>query len=166
MNTPSAEYWIKLLQLQRHPEGGFFKETYRSGGHIEKESLPPWFSGKRNFCTAIYFLLCSGECSLFHRIKSDELWNFYIGSPLTIYVLSDRLKTYTLGAGIEKGESFQLVIPANVWFGAKVNARDTFTLAGCTVAPGFDFEDFELAHRDVLLKEYPNEKEIVELLTK
>ncbi len=161
-----AEYWINQLDLQAHPEGGFYKETHRSAETIPQNGLPTRFPGPRSFSTAIYFLLRSQDCSLFHRIKSDELWHWHAGGTLSIYVLDRKgMKIHFLGDNPEKAEFPQLVIPANAWFGAKVNQGD-FVLAGCTVAPGFDFDDFELADRRVLINQYPAHKEVIEMLTR
>jgi predicted cupin superfamily sugar epimerase len=162
----SADYWIQHLQLKAHPEGGFYKETYRSAELISKSGLPSRFPADRTFSTAIYFLLRSADRSLFHRIKSDELWHYHAGSSLSIYVLDNAgLTIHTLGSDLEKGESLQVVIPANCWFGARVNSPDSYVLAGCTVAPGFDFQDFELANRKELLKLFPDYKEVIHWLT-
>ncbi|HEY3403280.1 MAG TPA: cupin domain-containing protein [Ohtaekwangia sp.] len=162
----SAEYWIKHLDLQAHPEGGFYKETYRSTEGITQEGLPDRFSGDRSFSTAIYFLLRSEDRSVFHRIKSDELWHFHAGGPLHIYVLQgDKLVTHKLGPDPEKGESLQVVIPARCWFGGKVAVENSYTLSGCTVSPGFDFQDFEIADRNHLLRTFPAQRNIIELLT-
>ncbi|HEX5172135.1 MAG TPA: cupin domain-containing protein [Cyclobacteriaceae bacterium] len=161
-----AEYWIEQLQLLAHPEGGYYKETYRAAEFIPVNGLPERFDAERNFSTAIYFLLRSNDRSMFHRIKSDELWHFYAGSSLSIYVLADgKLVTYTLGYDPGKGHALQLVIPANCWFGAKVNESNSYTLAGCTVAPGFDFHDFEFADRSALIKEFPDQRGVIEMLT-
>jgi predicted cupin superfamily sugar epimerase len=163
MNT--LDYWINHLNLQPHPEGGFFKETYRASEKISSSALPSRFGGDRNFSTAIYFLLRSEDRSVFHRIKSDELWHFYQGGTLLIYVLhQNKLRIHRLGSNLDKGDSLQVMIPANCWFGAHVERDDSFALCGCTVAPGFDFQDFEMAERNVLIKEYPGyEKEIIRL---
>lgn len=162
----SADYWITHLQLLAHPEGGFYKETYRAGETIPELGLPDRFSGARSLSTSIYFLLRSQDRSLFHRIKSDELWHYHAGDSLSIYVLSqDGLRVHTVGPAVDKGELLQVVVPANCWFGALVNQKNSYTLAGCTVAPGFDFEDFELAKRDVLIREYPGHGEIINRLT-
>jgi len=160
-----VEYWIKHLELLPHPEGGYYKETYRSSETIASVALPDRFEGDRSFSTAIYFLLRSEDRSVFHRIKSDEVWHFYQGSLLLIYVLQENeLKIIKLGSDVEKGESLQVVIPANCWFGAHVAQQNSFALCGCTVAPGFDFRDFEMADRQDLLKKYPGfEKEIIRL---
>jgi predicted cupin superfamily sugar epimerase len=146
MKTP--EYWIRHLALLPHPEGGFYKETYRASESVSAAGLPARFGAARNFSTAIYFLLRSHDRSLFHRIKSDELWHYHAGGSLCIYILTDAgVITHTLGPDIENGESLQIVVPANCWFGAKVAIENSYTLSGCTVAPGFDFADFELADR-------------------
>jgi predicted cupin superfamily sugar epimerase len=166
MKMQTAEYWVKHLDLKAHPEGGFYRETYRSKETISVDGLPARFRDERSFSTAIYFLLRSEDRSMFHRIKSDELWHFYAGRSLSIYVLSSEgLTIYKLGADIEKGASLQIVIPANCWFGAKVDDANTYTLAGCTVAPGFDFHDFELANRENLINDFPEYKDIITLLT-
>jgi len=161
----TVDYWIKHLNLQAHPEGGFYKETYRSNETLASQSLPARFTGGRNFSTAIYFLLRSQDRSVFHRIKSDELWHFYQGSTLSIYILTnDGLTIKKLGTNLVQGDSLQVMVPANCWFGARVEEKETFALCGCTVAPGFDFVDFEMAERQELLKRYPRwEKEITEL---
>lgn len=163
----SATFYIEQLGLQAHPEGGFFRETYRSADLLPGPVLAPVFAGSRNYSTSIYFLLSSHERSLFHRIKSDELWHYHAGSTITIYLLMNGgVKTLRVGPGISSGEQFQQVVPANTWFGAKVEETGSFSLCGCTVSPGFDFLDFELANRAQLLKEFPGcEPEIV-MLTK
>jgi predicted cupin superfamily sugar epimerase len=161
-----AEYWINQLKLFPHPEGGFYKETYRSTENIQLCGLPIRFASPRSFSTAIYFLLRSQDKSRFHRIKSDELWHFHYGSTLCIYVLHlDKVEVFKLGANVEEGDSLQVVIPANCWFGAHVTSPNTYALSSCTVAPGFDFKDFELADREKLLQEFPHHAEIIKALT-
>jgi hypothetical protein len=148
----TAADYIKALALQPHPEGGYFAETYRSDEMIPHDALPSRFRGARSFGTAIYFLLESHHESALHRIQSDEIWHFYDGDPLEIYVI-DSVGAATiirLGRNLENGEVFQAVVPAGNWFGAKpiINAATInagYVLVGCTVAPGFDFADFELA---------------------
>jgi predicted cupin superfamily sugar epimerase len=161
-----AEYWIKHLRLEQHPEGGFYKESYRASEKISTASLPRRFTGDRNFSTSIYFLLRSQDRSMFHKIKSDELWHYHAGSRLTIYILDNgKLVTRTLGSDLENGESLQVVIPANVWFGAKVEQPDSYSLSGCTVSPGFDFADFELGEQNKLLAKFPGQTDIIRMLT-
>lgn len=162
----TADYWINHLKLDPHPEGGFYRETYRSKENIQLCGLPLRFPAPRSFSTAIYFLLRSQDKSLFHRIKSDELWHFHAGATLSIYVLQDEgLSTFQLGDNLEQGEFLQVVIPANCWFGAKVLSPEAYTLSGCTVAPGFDFKDFEIAERKKLLLDFPNHAGIINELT-
>jgi uncharacterized protein len=162
----NVDYWINHLNLLPHPEGGYYKEMYRSSEVISSSALPDRFEGDRHFSTAIYFLLRSEDRSVFHRIKTDEVWHFYQGSTLLIYVLHpNELKIFKLGSDLENGESLQVVIPANCWFGALVEKPESFALCGCTVAPGFDFNDFEMAKREDLLAAYPNEREIIQRLT-
>jgi len=162
-----AAYWIEALQLSRHPEGGYFRRTYEARERIAKEHLPERFRGPRLFATAIYYLLPGHEVSCFHRLKSDETWHFHTGSALTIYVLdeSETLLQRRLGADHERGESFQVPIPGGCWFGAIVDDPASYSLVGCTVAPGFEYEDFELGDRESLLAAYPKHRWIIEKLT-
>ena len=164
----NANYFISHLQLQPHPEGGFFKETYRAEETITKETLPERFSGKRNFCTAIYYLLRQGEHSLFHRIKSDECWHFYAGETLLIHIIEPAGKYYCikLGSNIYVGETFQFVVPAMAWFAAEPAVESSYSLVGCTVAPGFDFADFEIADKTNLLGTFPQYKEVISRLSR
>lgn len=162
-----AKYWVEKLKMQSHPEGGFFAETYRSTEVISENSLPKRFSGNRNYSTAIYFLLESHHFSAFHRIKSDELWHFYAGDALNVYYIDNEgiIQIIRLGNNPEKGEIFQAVVPAGVWFGSKPAIENSYSLVGCTVAPGFDFADFEMPDRATLLQQFPQHEEIIKLLT-
>ena len=162
-----SKYWIKKLSLQKHPEGGYFKEIYRSNESISNYSLPDRFDGDRCFATSIYFLLEKNNFSAFHRIKSDEIWHFYQGESITIYTIdnSGNLKNHKLGNNPENEEELQVVIPRNTWFAAILNKQDSFALVGCTVSPGFNFNDFELAKRELLINLFPQHKEIIEKLT-
>ncbi|HEY8511607.1 MAG TPA: cupin domain-containing protein [Cyclobacteriaceae bacterium] len=162
----TADYWIEHLGLKPHPEGGFYRETYRAKEDIPAEGLPLRYRASRSFSTAIFFLLRSSDRSLFHRIKSDEIWHFYYGGRLALYQLSEPSSDVIyLGSHPDKGERLQAVVPAGTWFGAKVVDPDSYCLCGCTVAPGFDFGDFETARRSELLNAYPSQAEIIELLT-
>jgi predicted cupin superfamily sugar epimerase len=159
---------INALQLNPHPEGGYFRETYRSGGMIGREELGEKFSGKRNFSTCIYFLLTSESFSAFHRIVQDEAWHFYDGSPLFLHMISAEGK-YTkvvIGRNFEEGEVPQFVVPGGTWFAAEVADTDSFTLLGCTVAPGFDFADFEIGRKNYLSKLFPHIGQIIIKLTR
>lgn len=158
---------VDLLELQSHPEGGFYKETYRSEQLIPQEALK-YFSGDRNFCTSIYFLLTSDNFSAFHRIKQDEIWHFYKGSPLYVHVIypnGDYVR-HVVGMDLNKRQLPQLTVPAGCWFASCVKNQDDYSFVGCTVAPGFDFDDFELATADSLSKEYPQHEEIIKQLTR
>ena len=164
----NATYFIQHLYLQPHPEGGYFKETYRASETIAADALPSRFSGARNFSTAIYYLLQQGDFSAFHRIKSDECWHFYAGNTLLIHVIEKdgKYNCVRLGNNIAAGETFQFVVPAGAWFAAEPAPDSAFTLAGCTVAPGFDFADFEMADRKVFSIIYPHHSDIINRLTR
>lgn len=159
----SAAYWIEKLQLQPHPEGGYYRETYRAEEKIGKECLPLRYHSDRTFSTAIYFLLETGDVSRFHRLRSDEIWHYYDGSSMTLYIIDRTGESRQVNVG---PENFQAVIKAGWWFGAEVNEPDSYCLVGCTVAPGFDFEDLDLAKRDELLSEFPAHREIICKLTR
>ena len=162
------EKLVTSLELLPHPEGGFYKEVYRSSSVIPKDALPDDFSGDRNYCTSIYFLLTSENFSAFHRIKQDEIWHFYGGSSLSVHVI-DQNGAYTehkVGMDFSNGEQPQLVVPAGCWFASSVAEKDSYAFVGCTVAPGFDFEDFELADRTELTEEYPQYSSIIHRLTR
>jgi uncharacterized protein len=162
----SPEYWIHNLGLESHPEGGYYRETYRSSENIQICGLPARFTSPKSFSTAIYFLLRSQDKSMFHRIKSDELWHFHYGCSLSIYVLQkNNLSVLKLGSDLEHGDSLQVVIPANCWFGARVESPNSYSLSSCTVAPGFDFKDFQIADRQKLLEEFPDHGLIISELT-
>lgn len=148
---------ISFYGLQAHPEGGYFKETYRSAESIPNDGLPERFNDNRSFSTAIYFLLDGDNFSAFHRIKSDELWHFYSGIALNIYVIDKdgKLEIIRLGNNIQNGEVFQAVVPAGCWFASEPSSKQGSSFVGCTVAPGFDFADFELAEKEPLSKIFP-----------
>jgi len=162
-----AKYWVEKLKMQSHPEGGFFAETYRSTEKIDNNSLPKRFSGDRNFSTGIYFLLESHHFSAFHRIQSDEMWHFYAGDALNVYYIDNEgnMQIIKLGNNPENEEVFQAVVPAGVWFGSKPAVENSYSLVGCTVAPGFDFVDFEMPDRHTLLQEFPQHENIIKILT-
>lgn len=162
----SPEQLISYYQLLPHPEGGYYKETYRSGAVIDTGSNE--FPGARSYSTAIYFLLQQQDFSAFHRIKSDEIWHFYAGGPLLIHVIdpAGNLTTIRLGRNADAGETFQAVVPAGCWFASELVAGAGFTFVGCTVAPGFDFSDFELAEKEKLSVLFPRHSDIILRLTR
>jgi predicted cupin superfamily sugar epimerase len=164
-----ASYWVGKYNLAAHPEGGFYAETYRSFENIAQKALPEGFGGDRSFSTGIYFLLEKHNFSAFHRIKSDEMWHFYQGEALEIFVIypvSGKLDVIRLGDDPDKGETFQAVVPANTWFASRPASGSKYALVGCTVAPGFDFEDFEMADRETLRASFPQHAKLIEELTR
>lgn len=165
--SAEAEHWIAHLQLQPHPEGGYFRETYRAPLMLPQSALPG-HGGDRSASTAIYFLLAGDQFSAFHRIRSDELWHFYSGSGLIVHVITPagEYQQLLLGRDAEQGEQFQAAVPAGCWFGSSLRHPNTYALAGCTVAPGFDFADFEMAKRHDLIAQYPQHGAIIERLTR
>lgn len=165
--TPSPSYWIEHLQLIPHPEGGYYKEVYRASESIPHSALPERFSGSRSFATSIYYLLEQGDFSAFHRIHSDETWHFYAGGSLEVVMLhSGSHEIITLGSQIADGECLQYTVPAGVWFASRPKALAPYALVGCSVSPGFDFADFELADRAELLSAYPDSHAIISALTR
>jgi predicted cupin superfamily sugar epimerase len=157
---------IDFYQLEPHPEGGYFKRTYTAKTLLDKESLGDVFEGNRVISSAIYYLLTEGSFSAFHRIKSDELWHFYHGVALNIHVLypNGKYELRKLGSSISNGESFQLTIEAGCWFASVPVNPDGFSFVGCTVSPGFDFADFELAKYESLAQIYPEQAELISRL--
>jgi hypothetical protein len=168
ISNNNTSFYINHLNLVPHPEGGWYRETYRSDEIIRHESLPARFAGDRCFSTAIYFLLEEGNFSAFHRIKSDELWHFYAGDTLEIILIAENgeLCITNLGSNPEKGETFQYAVPDVYWMATRLKGNGKFALAGCTVAPGFDFADFEMAERTQLIKLFPQHENIIIKLTR
>ena len=165
-NTTDPKKLIEKYNLAPHPEGGFFKETYRSFEVISKTALPKRFKGDRSYSTAIYFLLEQGNFSAFHKISSDECWHFYTGGSLRIYLihLNGKMEIIKLGNNWMNGETFQAVVPAECWFAAETAPETAFSFVGCTVAPGFDFSDFQMAKREELSKQFPQHKPFIDRL--
>jgi predicted cupin superfamily sugar epimerase len=159
---------INLYQLQVHPEGGYYKETYRSKEFIPHAALPKKFKDSRNYSTAIYFLLEQGDFSAFHRLQSDECWHFYSGGTLHIHIihLNGELQTVCLGSNSMKGEIFQFVVPQDCWFACEPAKDTAFSFVGCTVSPGFDFADFEIAKPNELIQLYPKHPSLIKRLTR
>ncbi|HPE75183.1 MAG TPA: cupin domain-containing protein [Draconibacterium sp.] len=152
----TAKYWITKLNLEKHPEGGWFKEVYRSVEMISAKCLSGIFNGDRNISTSIYYLLEGDDFSAFHRIKSDEIWHYYAGNSSIeiITIRNGEIEIQQLGNQSEEGHVFQFVVPAETWFAARVGNKKGFALVGCTVSPGFHFDDFELAGKN-LIDEFP-----------
>ena len=166
--TKDAAYWIEKLGLEAHPEGGYYRQTYKAELILAKGSLPAEFTGARAASTAIYFLLRGEVFSAFHRLRSDEVWHFYVGATLVVHVIDGGgpYSEILLGSDAEAGEVLQAVVKAGCWFGSRVRDGKGFALVGCTVAPGFEFEDFEMGKRSGLVREYPQHRALIEGLTR
>lgn len=159
-----AEYLIKKLCLEKHPEGGYFVESYRA----DRLVTLPGYNGPRNTCSTIYYLLEGDQFSSFHTLKSDEIWHFYAGSSLTLHIIETdgRLNKIILGSDIDSNkETFQAVVKAGAWFAASVNDHNSYSLVGCTVSPGYDYRDWKLVGMDILTKKFPQHKSIIEKYT-
>ena len=167
-STCNAQYWIEKLNLTKHPEGGFFAPAFRAPEQIGRDGLPGRFTGNRAIVSSIYYLLKSCQFSIFHRLKSVEIWSFFEGDPLLIHILDPHggLTKKRLGRNFDMGESFQVAIGPGSWFAAEHQGRGEFTLVGCTVAPGFEWEDMETGGRAELMASYPQHREIIEKFTR
>lgn len=144
----TAEEIIRILKLQPHPEGGAFRETYRSPVLAQTDAL-------RSVCTAIYFLIRKGKVTAWQRVKNDEIYHFYFGAPVELSLIDSKgkLSKHILGTDVKNGERPQIIIPANDWQSAR--SLGEYSLFGCTVSPGFDFSDFELIETTKLQHMYP-----------
>jgi predicted cupin superfamily sugar epimerase len=165
---PTADELIARLNLQPHPkEGGFFRETYRSAETLPASSLPGRYGGDRSASTAIYYLLTPTTFSALHRLKTDEVFHFYLGSPVRmLQLLPDGTgRTVVLGPDLGAGQQVQVVVPAGVWQGSVIEPGGDFALLGCTVAPGFDYADYEGGGRAELLHRYREHAELIRRLT-
>lgn len=158
---------VSHFNMTPHPEGGFFTETYRSAGTIARSALPEGYTGDRSFSTAILFLLRQGEYSHLHRIRQDEVWHFHMGGPLRLVSLSPEgvEREILLGTDLVCGHAVQAVVPGGNWFGATPAPGVDFALVGCTVAPGFDFTDFEMGNRQALEQAFPAAQKLVREFT-
>jgi uncharacterized protein len=181
--TRDAKYWIEKLQLIAHPEGGYFRQTYVSDAVIAHQALPAGFGGARPASTAIYFLLDGENFSAFHRLRSDEMWHFYAGFSLIVHLIGPHgnYSSILLGNDADRGEVFQAVVKAEYWFASEIaqnfhpparsagrvgQPQPLWALVGCTVAPGFDFADFDLAKREELIRQFPQHRPLIERLTR
>lgn len=156
-----AQYWIDKLQLEAHPEGGYYKELYRSAQVIEIGQV------QRSLYTSILFLLPGHQFSAFHRLSSDELWYFHTGYPVQIHlILQGQLHSVTLGHDPSRSEYLQYTIPQNTWFAATCTHPQGFSLVSCSVSPGFEFDDFELATQSHLTSLYPDLADTIRAYTR
>src|SRR5262245_28578398 len=163
-----ADDVIRLLQLQPHPrEGGYFRETYRAAEAIANEALAERYAGSRSHGTAIYYLLTPTTFSALHRLASDEIFHFYAGDPVRMLQLfpDGSGKTIVLGSDLARGHVPQLVVPRVVWQGSTLEPGGAYALMGCTVAPGFEYADYETGRRDELLAKFPEFAEWIRRLT-
>ena len=165
----SAEEIIRRLNLKPLPmEGGYFRETYRSDETISRSVLPLRFGGDRSFSTAIYYLLTADTFSALHRVPSDELFHFYLGDPVDMLQLhpDGSSAVIMLGHDLAGERQLQVVVPQLVWQGSFLREGGRWALLGTTVAPGFDFEDFEEGEREQLIRQYPDRAKLIAQLTR
>jgi len=158
---PLADDIKSALGLVPHPvEGGFFRETYRSASVIDGESLPHGYrSGSvRSIGTAIYYLLTPETFSELHRLPTEEVFHFYLGGPVRMLQLfpDGHADEIVLGTDVGAGQRPQVVVPAGVWQGSRLEPGVEFALLGATMAPGFDYADYEQARRTELIALYPD----------
>lgn len=150
-----AEKLAEKLALQPHPEGGWYKELYRSSLKINSNYLPEWFTeGDKNLLTSIYFLLPEGHFSGLHKIASDEMWYWHEGGPIEIWILSPNGQFEIKHVGPD--HDYFLWIPAGYWFGSRPKPGTPYALMSCAVSPGFDFRDFQMATHDFIQRQFPD----------
>lgn len=167
-SKPTVQSLIKKYDLKDHPEGGFYTETFKS--NVDSKITISGKTVNRKASTAIYFLIIPGNVSRLHRIQSDEVWHFYLGGSMTVIELDNcdpkGYRATVLGSNVNNGELVQYTVKAGIWFGSFPNEGSEYSFVGCTVAPGFEFEDFELGSYDSLSKEFPNAKEMIKKMTR
>lgn len=156
METNDAAYWIKQLSLQPHPEGGYYKEVFRSQQEVKRVGDEKTLQA----CTSIYYLLEGDDYSGFHRISSDEIWYFHKGLPLTIHVITAEGVPEAWVLSDQPDGSLSLIVPAGLWFAAEISSKAGYTLVSCAVAPGFEFSEFEMAEKGELIKAYLGNEEL------
>jgi predicted cupin superfamily sugar epimerase len=156
----TAQYWIDHLNLQPHPEGGYYKEVFRSVNEVMRNGSEV----VKQACTSIYYLLEGKDFSGFHRLASDELWYFHKGAPLHIHVIDNDGIHNAIELSDSNTGNLQAVIPPNTWFAAEILPGTGFALVSCAVAPGFDFAEFEMAKKDELLSQYPQHESLLQRL--
>jgi predicted cupin superfamily sugar epimerase len=166
--SSKAQKLIEVLQLKPHPEGGYFRETYRSLDMLPQASLPSVFKGDRCACTAIYYLLTDDTFSAIHKLLADESYHFYLGDPVELLLLNPDKSGEVIKLGNDplSGEAPQVVVPSGVWQGSRVMTGGTFALLGTTMAPGFEFVDHLEGSRQELINEYPAFAEMITALTR
>ncbi len=164
--TSAAEI-REMLGMQPHPEGGWFVEIHRSADELAADALPPEYAAPRAVSTAIYYMLEGDAISTLHRLRSDEIFHFYLGAPVEqLWLLpGGQHRLVTIGNDLGAGQSPQVVVPRNVWQGARMQSGQGFALLGTTVAPGFDFADFEIGGRAELTAGWPAAAHLIRNLT-
>jgi hypothetical protein len=164
----TVEEIMELLHLRPLPaEGGYYAESYRAVENVPAAGLPERYGGPRAHGTAIYYLLVPGECSRLHRLRTDEVWHFYLGDPVEMLQLgpAGAGQMLQIGADLAAGQRPQVVVPRGTWMGARLAAGGRCALLGTTMAPGFDATDFEAGRRQELLAAYPAFREAILALT-
>jgi predicted cupin superfamily sugar epimerase len=159
-NLQAADYWTARLELLPHPEGGSYKEVFRSSQEVVRKSS----TAIKQACTSIYYLLEGNDFSGFHRLASDEIWYFHKGVPLLIHIIDEQGVYTTKELSDALSGSLSVVIEAGLWFAAEIPSAQEFTLVSCAVAPGFDFTEFEMAKKDEVIELYPQHRDILSRL--
>lgn len=162
-----SKVWIEKLELIPHPEGGYFKEVYRAEEKFNFDPENSQYNSVRNFSTSIYYLLEGNQFSAFHKLASDEIWHFYYGCPVQLHLIdeSGNYKNVLVGNNIEEGNFLQYTVKHGIWFAAKPIDESSYSLVGCTVSPGFDFNDFVMGERTKLVAQFPKHKQLIEEFT-
>ena len=164
----TADEILRLLGLERlEVEGGFYRETYRCDESLPATALPSRYGGPRCFCTAIYYLLTPETFSRLHRLRSDEIFHFLLGDPVTMLHLypDGTSRVLSMGTDLTAGQQLQVVVPRGTWQGCRLVEGGRFALMGVTVAPGFEYDDYEPGGRAELVGRYPDREALIKLLT-
>jgi uncharacterized protein len=157
MEAQDAKYWIERLDMQPHPEGGYYKEVFRSQQQVHRLNAEE----TKQACTSIYYLLEGNDFSGFHRLVSDEIWYFHVGAPVHIHSIDKEGKYQLHELSAAPTGHFSVVIPGGCWFAAEIPSQQQFSLVSCVVAPGFDFREFEMAKQQELMASYPHHREVI-----
>lgn len=163
----NQNYWESRLGMEKHPEGGYYKAVYSSPIEVSSGNIKCSFQGSRPLSTSIYFMITGDSFSGFHSLKSDEIWYYHDGKSLEITIINEDgiVVVKKLGLDIDKGELPQVIVPAGSIFSAHIPEATGFSLVGCMVSFGFNFNDFKLYSKDELLKKFPNHRSLIEKLT-
>ena len=164
-----ADFFVNLFNLQPHPEGGYFSQTFKSNHSVKSTDIERYGNNSRCAGTSIYYLLNKTDFSAWHKLQSDEIWHYYKGCEVIIYLIDkqNNLKSYVLGDPSKNINAvFQISISSDTWFAAELIDKDSYCLIGCTVNPGFEFIDFELGDSNLLIHEFPQHEVIITKLTR